>query len=90
MPRSPNYASGCVRWSRFADEHAVATVDLSCVSWRESSRSSKRANCVEVAAVGYAVAARDSQCPDGGTLVISGDRWISFLDRVRDGRFDVS
>jgi hypothetical protein len=66
----------------------VATVDLSRVRWRKSSRSTDRANCVEVAVAADAVAARDSKNPHAATLVFPTARWSAFLGGVREGRFE--
>ncbi|KAA5832102.1 DUF397 domain-containing protein [Saccharopolyspora hirsuta] len=64
-------------------------MDLSALRWRKSSRSSNYGNCVEVAFSGSAVAARDSKDPEGGKLVLGVGAWASFLDGLRNGRFDV-
>ncbi|WP_184722543.1 DUF397 domain-containing protein [Saccharopolyspora phatthalungensis] len=66
----------------------MASLDLSTLRWRKSSRSSNYGNCVEVAFSGPAVVARDSKAPDDARLVFSAVSWASFLGRLRAGRFD--
>lgn len=61
----------------------MATLDLSALTWRKSSRSSTQANCVEIAMDGRAVAARDSKAPEGGALVFTAARWGDFLRSLR-------
>lgn len=48
----------------------MSALDLSTTHWRKSSRSTDKANCVEVALTGSAVAVRDSKHPTGGTLIL--------------------
>lgn len=57
--------------------------------WRKSSRSAHQGNCVEVAPTstgGRRV--RDSKQPDAGFHQVSRSTWTSFLNSVKDGRFD--
>lgn len=51
--------------------------------WRRSSRSTGKANCVEVAFTGQTIAARDSKNPDGGMLVFSAAQWQNFVRALR-------
>ena len=46
----------------------MPALDLSGARWRKSSRSTDKANCVEVAVAVGAVAVRDSKNPTGGVL----------------------
>ncbi|MGW5647160.1 DUF397 domain-containing protein [Saccharopolyspora sp. NPDC003752] len=66
----------------------MTVLDLSNLAWRKSSRSATYTNCVEVAFVDSAVAARDSKDPDGGVLLFGAATWASFVDGVRAGRLD--
>lgn len=59
--------------------------DLSTARWRKSNRSSDKANCVEVAVTGRAVAVRDSKDPAGGALVVSPLVWAAFTSALGDG-----
>ena len=52
-------------------------------SWRKSSYSSYRENCVEVAFTGNTVAVRDSKNPDGTALAIDRTAFSRFLRTVR-------
>ena len=65
----------------------MTSANLSGLSWRKSSRSSSKPNCVEVAFADQAVAARDSKRRDGAALVFSRADWTSFLEAVRTDRF---
>lgn len=64
----------------------MASVDLSDVCWRKSSRSSTWSNCVEIAFPDQAVATRDSKRRDGAVLVFSRDDWRSFLSAITADR----
>lgn len=65
----------------------MTSANLPGLSWRKSSRSSSKPNCVEVAFADQAVAARDSKRRDGAALVFSAADWSSFLEAVRTDRF---
>lgn len=69
-------------------ESPVARLDLTDTAWRKSSRSSNYGNCVEIAFVGPAVAARDSKDPAGAALVFGAHTWTAFVGDVKAGRFD--
>jgi hypothetical protein len=65
-------------------------MELSHVAWRKSQRSHNGgANCVEIAAVGRAVAVRDSKEPDGGRLAFTPHEWSVFADRIKHGAYDL-
>lgn len=61
-------------------------MDLSRAIWRKSSYSGTQTNCVEIASVGMAIAARDSKDPDGPKMIISRAQWRDFVDGVKRGR----
>ena len=59
--------------------------------WRKSSYSADHpSNCVEVAAMEDAVAARDSTDPTGPVLGFARVEWRVFLDEVKRGSFDLA
>jgi hypothetical protein len=60
----------------------MTTPDLSNAEWRKSSYSSGQGECVEVAALPGAVAARDSKEPDGPVLLFAPDEWRAFISGV--------
>lgn len=58
-------------------------------TWKKSSYSQGADNaCVEVTRDERGLLARDSKCPDGGTLSFAGASATAFLTAVKDGRFD--
>jgi hypothetical protein len=64
---------------------------LTKARWRKSSRSNgSGGNCVEVADnLPSTVAVRDSKNPDGPALMLTPDRWHTFLSGIKDGKFDL-
>jgi hypothetical protein len=58
-------------------------MNLNALTWRKSSRSGVRENCVEVAAAAGAVAVRDSKDPDGPALVIPRTTFARFIHGLR-------
>jgi hypothetical protein len=56
--------------------------------WRKARRSNPSGNCVELAAVGDAVAMRDSKAPDVAVLVFTREEMRAFLGGAKDGDFD--
>jgi uncharacterized protein DUF397 len=56
--------------------------------WRKGGGSGD-GNCVEVAAVPEAVGVRDSKNRQGPVLAFTPNAWESFVDKVRQGSFDL-
>lgn len=69
-------------------ERDMAAVGVGRLDWRKSARSTSQANCVEVAFNGRFVMTRDSKRPANAVLVFPGAHWATFLDGVREGRFE--
>jgi hypothetical protein len=63
-------------------------VDLSCATWRKSTRSGNN-GCVEVAFVEDRVAVRDSKDRTGPVLVFTAHEWEAFVGGVRTGEFEL-
>ncbi|MEV7284388.1 DUF397 domain-containing protein [Streptomyces sp. NPDC093252] len=55
--------------------------------WIKSSYSSGEGECVEVACLPGAVAARDSKNPTGPTLLFSREDWAGFIRGVNADQF---
>jgi hypothetical protein len=67
----------------------MAALNLAGAAWYKSSRSSGNGNCVEVAALGAAVAVRDSKDRSGPVLVFTPAEWSAFVAGAKDGEFDL-
>lgn len=65
----------------------MPALDLSGARWRKSSRSTDKANCVEVAVTVGVIAVRDSKNPAGGVLALPPPAWAAFTTALRDGEF---
>jgi hypothetical protein len=63
--------------------------DTPQASFRKSTYSDAGEGCVEAATLSTARLVRDSKDPDGPTLAFTPAVWTSFLDQVRQGRFDL-
>lgn len=67
--------------------HVKRATDLRNVRWRKSTRSGNTGGaCVEVAAVGEAVAVRDSKDPSGPAFVFDQQAWTAFTGGLRNGK----
>lgn len=62
----------------------MSPINLSRAAWRKSTRSGQNGNCVEVAAIGPAVAVRDSTDLEGPSLVLGINDWRYFIAKVRE------
>ena len=59
-------------------------MDVTAAAWRTSSYSgSNGGTCVEVGAVGPAVAIRDSTHRDGPQLAFAADTWQTFTSQLK-------
>jgi hypothetical protein len=63
-------------------------VDLTAV-WRKSGRNDS-GGCVEIHFVNGHVAVRDSKDRNAAVLLFTPLQWQAFIDRARDGEFDLS
>jgi hypothetical protein len=66
----------------------MPALDLSTARWRKSTRSSDKANCVDVAVTAGTVAVRDSKHPTGADLIVTPRAWATFTTAVRNHEFD--
>lgn len=53
-------------------------------TWRKSSHSSYKENCIEIAGLSHAIALRDSKDPNGPALVVSRSTFAQFVRQVRE------
>ncbi|GAA3931914.1 hypothetical protein GCM10023085_11550 [Actinomadura viridis] len=68
----------------------VDSPDMSCATWRRSSRSGQNGNCVEIAQVAGIVAVRDSQNVDASPILLPPAGWRALLANVHAGQYDFS
>jgi hypothetical protein len=61
--------------------------DVDHVRWQKSSHCASN-SCIEVALSSTAARVRDSEDPGGPRLVVPPIAWRSFLDEIREGRFE--
>ncbi|MEV4597305.1 DUF397 domain-containing protein [Amycolatopsis sp. NPDC049253] len=50
--------------------------------WRTSSYSGQQGECVEVRTLSEEAGVRDSKDREGGSLLIAGEAWRAFLERL--------
>lgn len=63
---------------------------MAALSWRRSVRSSTNGeNCVELAKLPRAVAARDSKNPDGPQHRLTVAATATLFEEIRQGRYDL-
>jgi hypothetical protein len=63
---------------------------ISQLTWRKSSHSGSEASaCVEVAALGEGLVARDSKDPQGPLLHLTAAAWTGLLGQVKSGGLDL-
>ncbi|MGI5204965.1 DUF397 domain-containing protein [Spirillospora sp. CA-108201] len=64
---------------------------MESIEWRKASRSNANGeNCVELARVPSAVAARDSKNPDGPFHKFSAVVMADLFEEIRRGRYDLT
>jgi hypothetical protein len=59
------------------------------MNWRKSSASNSTGNCVEIAVAIDGIKVRDSQGDTSPVLLFTVEEWVSFLQSVKEGRFDL-
>jgi hypothetical protein len=64
--------------------------DTPQASFRKSTYSDGGQGCVEAATLNALRLVRDSKDPDGPTLGFTPTAWTTFLDQVKQGRFDLA
>ena len=62
-------------------------IDFSGSRWRKSSHSGDQGECVEIAALGGAVAVRDSKDPEGPALTFTPAAFAAFVSAAARGEF---
>ena len=60
---------------------------MEVADWRKSSFSGNNGNCVETGTAGQAIAVRDSQDPEGPSLVFEPSAWHVFAASLKSGDF---
>jgi Domain of unknown function (DUF397) len=61
----------------------VTNTSMTRVLWRKSSHSGGGNDCVEIAAVDFRTAVRDSKNPDGPVLRFESACWRTFIGKAR-------
>ena len=54
--------------------------------WKKSSRSGSGGDCVQARITGPAVEIGDSKNPDGPTLTVEPDAWLSLIEDIKNHR----
>jgi hypothetical protein len=89
--RAPNRGAATSSVNR-PDEGSSQDMDLTSAEWQKSSYSGNNGGqCVEVARnLPGVVAVRDSKNPAEAALLLTHGQWQSFLNKAREGKFDLS
>ena len=66
----------------------METPDLTNAKWRKSSFSGGNGSCVEVAEIDGAIAVRNSNHPDAGTLFFTRAEINAWIKGCQAGEFD--
>ena len=58
-------------------------------TWRTSSRTADKGQCVEVALTPEQVGVRDTKDRSGGHFTVTAAQWSAFVDRIKAGDHDL-
>ncbi|WP_019629837.1 DUF397 domain-containing protein [Actinomadura atramentaria] len=63
--------------------------DFATATWRKSTRSNTRRECVEVAGASAAIGVRDSKSPQTGHLTLAPANFATLLTHAKSGDLDL-